>query len=40
MERTHIKDLNQHIDQQVMIKGWLHTLRDQKNMQFLIIRDR
>jgi aspartyl-tRNA synthetase len=39
MERTLIKDLNQHIDQQVMIKGWLHTLRDQKNMQFLIIRD-
>jgi aspartyl-tRNA synthetase len=40
MERTLIKDLNQHIDEQVTVKGWLHTLRDQKNMQFLIIRDR
>jgi len=40
MERTLIKDLNQHIDEQVTIQGWLHTLRDQKNMQFLIIRDR
>lgn len=40
MERTLIKDLSEHIDQSVTIKGWLHTLRDQKNMQFLIIRDR
>jgi aspartyl/asparaginyl-tRNA synthetase len=40
MKRTLIKDLNQHIDQQVMIQGWLHTLRDQKSMQFMIIRDR
>jgi aspartyl-tRNA synthetase len=40
MERTLIKDLTDHIDEQVTIKGWLHTLRDQKNMQFLILRDR
>jgi aspartyl-tRNA synthetase len=40
MERTLIKDLGQQLDQQVKIQGWLHTLRDQKNMQFLIIRDR
>ncbi len=40
MERTLIKDLPEHIDEEVLIKGWLHTLRDQKNMQFLIIRDR
>lgn len=40
MERTLIADLKQHIDQQVTIQGWLHTLRDQKNMQFLVIRDR
>ena len=40
MERTLIKNLHDHIDQKVTIKGWLHTLRDQKNMQFLIIRDR
>jgi len=40
MERTLIKDLGQHIEEKVMIQGWLHTLRDQKNMQFLILRDR
>jgi aspartyl-tRNA synthetase len=40
MKRTLITDLQQHIDSLVTIQGWLHTLRDQKNMQFLIIRDR
>jgi aspartyl-tRNA synthetase len=40
MERTLIKDLKNHVDEQVKIQGWLHTLRDQKNIQFLIIRDR
>jgi aspartyl-tRNA synthetase len=39
MERTLIKDLPQHIDETVTVQGWLHTLRDQKNMQFLIVRD-
>ena len=40
MNRILIKNLDQHIDEQVTIQGWLHTLRDQKSMQFLIIRDR
>ncbi len=40
MERTLIKDLKDHVDDQVKIQGWLQTLRDQKNIQFLIIRDR
>lgn len=40
MERTPIKNLNKHFDETVTIQGWLQTLRDQKNMQFLIIRDR
>jgi len=40
MERTLIKDLKENIDKKVKIQGWLHTLRDQKNIQFLIIRDR
>lgn len=40
MERTLIKDLREKIDQQVTLKGWLQTLRDQKSMQFLILRDR
>ncbi len=39
MERVSIKDLPNYIDQQVKIQGWLQTLRDQKSMQFLIIRD-
>jgi len=40
MERTNIVDLKTKIGQQVTIKGWLQTLRDQKSMQFLILRDR
>jgi nondiscriminating aspartyl-tRNA synthetase len=40
MVRTLIKDLTQNLDKTVKIQGWLHTLRDQKNIQFLIIRDR
>ena len=39
MERTFIKDLRSAIGQTVVIKGWLQTLRDQKKMQFLILRD-
>ncbi len=40
MERTLIKDLKDKIGQQVTLKGWLQTLRDQKSMQFLILRDK
>lgn len=40
MQRTFIKDLKDKIDQTVTIQGWLQTLRDQKSMQFLVIRDR
>lgn len=40
MERTLIKDLGNKIGEEVSIQGWLQTLRDQKSMQFLIIRDR
>ena len=40
MERTLIGNLRQSIGQKVTIKGWLQTLRDQKKMQFLIVRDR
>lgn len=39
MERTLIKDLRTKIDQPVKIQGWLQTLRDQKKIQFLILRD-
>lgn len=40
MERTTIGNLRQKIGETVMIQGWLQTLRDQKKMQFLIVRDR
>ena len=39
MERTLIKDLRGKIDQTVKLQGWLQTLRDQKKIQFLILRD-
>lgn len=39
INRTLIKDLPQHLEQTVTIQGWLQTLRDQKSMQFLILRD-
>ncbi len=40
MERTPIGDLRAHLDQTVMIKGWLHVLRDQKKIQFIVLRDK
>lgn len=40
MERTAIADLRKYIGQEVLVQGWLQTLRDQKKMQFLILRDR
>ncbi len=40
MERTPIGSLRQKIGETVKIQGWLETLRDQKKMQFLILRDR
>jgi nondiscriminating aspartyl-tRNA synthetase len=39
MERTMIGDLRKKIGQEVKIQGFLQTLRDQKKMQFLILRD-
>lgn len=39
MERTLIGTLRQHIGETVKIQGFLQTLRDQKKMQFLILRD-
>ena len=39
MQRTKIRDLRQAIDQTVKLQGWLQTLRDQKKMQFLVVRD-
>jgi aspartyl-tRNA synthetase len=39
MERVYIEDLRKHIGETVTVQGWLQTLRDQKKMQFLVVRD-
>ncbi len=39
MERTYVGDLKENIGKTVKLEGWLQTLRDQKKMQFLILRD-
>ncbi|HSV85376.1 MAG TPA: aspartate--tRNA(Asn) ligase [Levilinea sp.] len=40
MIRTTIASLRQAVGKKVCIQGWLQVLRDQKKMQFLILRDR
>src|SRR5512136_1911762 len=40
MQRLPIGQLREHIGDEVCVQGWLQTLRDQKKMQFLILRDR
>lgn len=37
--RTLIKDLRAHIGREVRIQGWVRAIRDQKRIQFLIVRD-
>lgn len=39
MQRIYIGELRKHIGEKVQIEGFLQTLRDQKKMQFLIVRD-
>ncbi len=39
MLRTLIKDLPTRVGQDVTVRGWVKTIRDQKRVQFLIIRD-
>src|SRR3989344_3457170 len=39
MQRTTIKDIARHGGETVRICGWIQTLRSQKRMQFLVIRD-
>jgi nondiscriminating aspartyl-tRNA synthetase len=39
MQRTLIGDLKSNLGQTVKIQGWLQTLRNQKKMQFLVVRD-
>ncbi|MGO9488526.1 MAG: aspartate--tRNA(Asn) ligase [Solirubrobacteraceae bacterium] len=39
MERTLISKLSAHTDEQVKVRGWVNALRDQKRVQFVILRD-
>lgn len=39
MSRTSVRDLRSQIGQTVTVKGWVSTLRSQRTMQFLIVRD-
>lgn len=39
MSRTLIEELPGKVGEQVRIRGWVHTVRDQKRMQFVIVRD-
>jgi nondiscriminating aspartyl-tRNA synthetase len=39
MSRTLVAELPDKIGERVRIRGWMHAIRDQKRMQFLIVRD-
>jgi nondiscriminating aspartyl-tRNA synthetase len=39
MTRTLVAELPDKIGERVRIRGWMHAIRDQKRMQFLIVRD-
>jgi aspartyl-tRNA synthetase len=39
VRRTLISELPEKIGERVRIRGWVHTVRDQKRVQFLVIRD-
>jgi aspartyl-tRNA synthetase len=39
MKRVLIKDLRKYISHEVKVQGWVHAIRDQKKMQFVILRD-
>jgi aspartyl-tRNA synthetase len=39
VSRTFIEELPGRVGEQATIRGWVHTVRDQKRMQFVIVRD-
>lgn len=39
MKRILIKNLKEAIGKEVLVKGWVHTVRNQKKMQFVVVRD-
>ncbi|MGA8353146.1 MAG: aspartate--tRNA(Asn) ligase [Solirubrobacteraceae bacterium] len=40
VKRVHISQLGDHVGQTVQLQGWVHSVRDQKRVQFVILRDR
>lgn len=40
MQRTLAQDTNQHIDQSVLLQGWVHTIRSHGKVAFVDLRDR
>ena len=39
MDRTYIKDVKEKIGQDVKLEAWVHTIRDQGSIKFLLLRD-
>ena len=39
MARTLVANLKAHLEDTVELRGWVHAVRDQKRMQFLVLRD-
>ncbi|MCB9823424.1 aspartate--tRNA(Asn) ligase [Candidatus Nomurabacteria bacterium] len=39
MERTFIKDIGSKVSKEVLLKGWVHTIRDQGSIKFVLLRD-
>ena len=39
MERTLIAQLREQLDTRVRVRGWVHAVRDQKRIQFVVVRD-
>lgn len=39
MARTAVADLRSHLDETVELRGWVQAVRDQKRMQFVVLRD-
>ncbi len=38
-ERTPVRDLPAHVGQDVLVQGFVHAIRNQKSVQFLVVRD-
>lgn len=39
MERVHVKNLKEHVGEQVTLKGFVHEVRDQSKIKFILVRD-